>query len=132
MKLSAILNSGEKQASAAIGIDASNASRVIEEIVSINKKNPFPGGIALRYVKGTEALLGFTHFHKTCIIELDGVDSGVSRTFFKKVWDRLEELDIPYTLHWGKINFNLNPTLLQKMYGDNIAIWKECRKQSFK
>ena len=59
--------------------------------------------------------------------ELDGVDSGISRIFFKKVWDRLEELDIPYTLHWGKINFQLNPSLLQKMYGDNIAKWKDCR-----
>jgi hypothetical protein len=116
-------------ASAAIGIDASNASRVIEEIVKINKENPFPGGFALRYVKGTEALLGFTHFPKTCILELDGVDSGISRNFFEKVWSRLEELDIPFTLHWGKINFILNPALVQKMYGDNVAKWKECRNQ---
>jgi hypothetical protein len=118
-----------KAASAAIGIDASNAGKVIEEIISINKENPFAGGIALRYVKGTDALLGFTHFDKTCIIELDGVDSGLSRSFFKKVWDRLEELAIPYTLHWGKMNFNLNPALLHKMYGDNIAKWKECRNK---
>ncbi len=119
-----------KAASAAIGIDAANASKVIEEIVSINKKNPFPGGIALRYVKGTAALLGFTHFDKTCIIELDGVDAAVSRTFFQTVWSRLEELGIPYTEHWGKMNFNLNPSLLQKMYGDNIEKWKKCRKQT--
>ncbi|MEO8763901.1 MAG: FAD-binding protein [Ginsengibacter sp.] len=116
-----------KAASAAIGVDASNASIVIEEIVKINKKNPFPGGVALRYVKGTEALMGFTHFPKTCIIELDGVEAKVSRNFFKKVWDRLEALNIPYTLHWGKINFNLNPDLLQKMYGDNVVTWKDCR-----
>ncbi|MEO8568043.1 MAG: FAD-linked oxidase, partial [Ginsengibacter sp.] len=41
---------------------------------------------------------------------------------------RLEELSIPYTLHWGKINFNLSPELLQKMYGDNLTKWKACRK----
>lgn len=116
-----------KAGSAAIGIHTSNASRVVEEIVKINKENPFPGALALRYVKGTQALLGFTHFDKTCILELDGVDSQLSRNFFKKVWERLEELDIPYTLHWGKINFNLNPQLLQKMYGDNIEKWKACR-----
>ena len=117
-----------KAGSAAIGIDAANASRVVEEIVRINKQNPFPGALALRYVKGTEALLGFTHFNKTCILELDGVDSQLSRTFFKKVWDRLEELDIPYTLHWGKINFNLNPQLIQKMYGNKLDRWKACRR----
>ncbi|MEP7229765.1 MAG: FAD-linked oxidase [Ginsengibacter sp.] len=117
-----------KAGSAAIGIHTSNASTVVEEIVKINAENPFPGALALRYVKGTQALLGFTHFDKTCILELDGVDSQLSRTFFKKVWDRLEELSIPYTLHWGKINFNLSPELLQKMYGDNLAKWKACRK----
>jgi hypothetical protein len=83
----------------------------------------------LRYVKGTDALLGFTHFGKTCIIELDGVDASISRNFFNKVWSRLEELAIPFTEHWGKMNFNLNPSLLQKMYGDNIAKWQECRNQ---
>ena len=117
-----------KAGSAAIGIHAVNASTVVEEIVKINKQNPFPGALALRYVKGTEALLGFTHFDTTCILELDGVDSQLSRTFFKKVWERLEELDIPYTLHWGKINFNLNPQLVQKMYGDKLDRWKACRR----
>ena len=118
-----------KVASAAIGIDSSNASRVIETVLSINKKNPFPGGIAMRYVKGTKAMLGFTRFPKTCIIELDGVDSKLSRAFFSKIWDCLEELSIPYTLHWGKINFNLTPALINKMYGAaTVTKWKKCRK----
>jgi hypothetical protein len=49
---------------------------------------------------------------------MDGVDSKVSRKFFEKIWNRLEELNIPYTLHWGKINFNLNPQRVRAMYGD--------------
>lgn len=118
-----------KAASAAIGIDASNATRVIEEIVKLNKKNPFPGAFALRFVKGTQALLGFTHFNKTCILELDGVDSGISRAFYEKIWARLEELEIPFTLHWGKINFVLNEDLVKKMYGNNLNKWKDARKQ---
>ncbi len=116
-----------KAASAAIGMDASNASKVLEEIIKVNKTNPFPGGVAFRYVKGTDALIGFTHFPKTCILELDGVDSQGSRAFFKMVWDRLQEMEIPYTLHWGKINFILNPNLLANMYGDNLLKWKQCR-----
>jgi hypothetical protein len=117
-----------KAASAAIGVHTTDASIVLEEIVKINKDFPFAGALALRYVKGTEALLGFTHFDKTCIMELDGVDSQLSRTFIQKVWSRLEELSIPFTMHWGKFNFNLNPELLQKMYGENIMKWKTCRK----
>jgi hypothetical protein len=46
-----------KAASAAIGIDTADASRAIEEIVAINSKIPFAGGLALRFVKGTQATL---------------------------------------------------------------------------
>lgn len=116
-----------KAASAAIGVHINNASAVLEEIVAINKGFPFAGALALRYVKGTDALLGFTHFDKTCVMELDGLDSKLSRTFIKKVWARLEELSIPFTMHWGKFNFNLNSQLLQKMYGDKLTTWKAQR-----
>ena len=38
-------------------------------------------------------------------------------------------MNIPYTLHWGKMNFNLNTSQIQKMYGDeNINKWKASRK----
>ncbi len=73
--------------------------------------------------------MGFTKFPLTCILELDGVESRTSRNFFEKVWNRLEELNIPYTLHWGKINFNLDAQRINKMYGNNAEIWKTCRKQ---
>ena len=116
-----------KAASAAIGVHTDSASAVLEEIVAINKESPFAGALALRYVKGTDALLGFTHFDKTCIMELDGVDSKLSRKFIQKVWTRLEELNIPFTMHWGKFNFGLTPELLQKMYGNNVSKWKSCR-----
>jgi FAD/FMN-containing dehydrogenase len=118
-----------KAASAAIAVHTDDASTVLEEIVAINKKSPFAGALALRYVKGTEALLGFTHFDKTCIMELDGVDSQLSRIFIQKVWARLQELNIPFTMHWGKFNFGLTPGLLQKMYGNNISKWKSCRNE---
>ncbi len=117
-----------KVASAAIGVHTDDASAVLEEIVAINKDFPFAGALALRYVKGTDALLGFTHFNKTCIMELDGLDSKLSRTFIQKVWARLQELSIPFTMHWGKFNYDLNPELLQKMYGENLVKWKACRK----
>jgi len=118
-----------KVGSTAIGIHTSNASTVIEEVVSLSKQHPYPGGIALRFVKGTEAILGFTRFNKTCVLELDGIDSDLTKTFYGKIWERLEELNIPYTLHWGKMNFNLNTALIKKMYSDeSIGKWKASRK----
>jgi hypothetical protein len=107
-----------KAASAAIAIDTANASRAIEEIVAMNSKVPFAGGLALRFVKGTNATLGFTKFEKTCVLEMDGVESASSRKFFSSVWNRFEEIGLPYTLHWGKINFNLTEPRIRQMYGD--------------
>lgn len=118
-----------KAASAAIAVQSDSASAVLEEIVAINSVTPFAGALALRYVKGTDALLGFTHFPKTCIMELDGVDCDLSRSFIKKVWTRLDELNIPFTMHWGKFNFGLTPALVNKMYGEKLKKWKSCRKQ---
>jgi hypothetical protein len=62
-------------------------------------------------------------------MELDGVDSKLTRKFIQKVWDRLDELNIPFTMHWGKFNFGLTPALMQKMYGEKLTRWKSCRKQ---
>jgi hypothetical protein len=119
-----------KASSAAIAIDISNASKVLEEVVAINKQTPFPGAVAFRFVKGTKALLGFTRFPETCVMELDGVDANASRDFCKKVWSRLEALNIPFTEHWGKFNFNLNEALIRKMYSDaNVNKWIACRHQ---
>jgi hypothetical protein len=119
-----------KAASCAIGMNAFDASRVLEEIILINDQSPFAGAIAFRYVKGTEALLGFTKFPLTCILELDGVDSSLTRDFFQTVWDRLEDLNIPFTIHWGKINFGLDAQRVRNMYGDAIVDkWIDSRHQ---
>ncbi len=118
-----------KVASAALGIDIKDSTTVLQEILDIiDDGDPFPGGISLRYVKGTDALLGFTKFPKTCVLELDGVDSKVTRNFYEKIWNRLEAKNISYTLHWGKINFNLNFKRIQKMYGAaTVQHWIDSR-----
>lgn len=117
-----------KAISAAIAVATENVSRVVDDVIEINRQTPFPGGLALRYVKGTKALLGFTKFEKTCILELDGVESDTARRFYQKLWDRLEEKQIPYTLHWGKMNFNLTPQRIRRMYGEGaVDKWIGCR-----
>ena len=117
-----------KAASAAIGIDSKHASLAVDEIVKLNKQLPFAGALALRFVKGTQAILGFTKFPVTCVLEMDGVESASSRKFFKAIWERLEELNVPYTLHWGKINFILDAERIRNMYGDDkVDTWIKSR-----
>jgi hypothetical protein len=117
-------------ASAAIGVSAADTAKVWDLICEQNAKTPFPGVVGIRYVKGTKALLGFTKFPTTCIMEMDSADSEVSNKFFRKIWAELENRNIPYTVHWGKINFHLNKKLVRKMYGDAVVDkWLACRKQ---
>lgn len=119
-----------KAASAAIGIDNHDVPRVLTEIHALNQQTPFPGILGLRFVKGTQATLGFTRFPITAVLELDGVEAGITRRFIGQLWNRLETLNIAYTLHWGKINFNLTEARLQKMYGAAaVNQWLRCRHQ---
>jgi hypothetical protein len=119
-----------KAGSAAIGMDISNVAKVVDIIVSLNRATPFPGILSFRFVKGTSALLGFTKFPHTCVLEMDGVESAISRSFYQKVWETLESENIPYTLHWGKINFILDAARVRKMYGeDKVQRWIECRHE---
>ncbi len=115
-------------ASAAIAVATTDIFRAIEVILELNKVHPFAGGIALRFVKGTTATLGFTRFAKSCVLEMDGVDAAITRRFFEAVWLRLEAIGVPYTLHWGKINFILNEQRVRRMYGDAaVNNWLRCR-----
>ena len=117
-----------KAASAAVAFSVEHSSDVIEEIVAINQRLPFAGAICMRFVKGSKALLGFTKFTVSCVLEMDGVESKSSRAFFEAVWNRLEELNIPYTVHWGKINFHLNKERVRAMYGEDVINkWIACR-----
>lgn len=119
-----------KASSAAIGIDAKDSPRVLEEIVKLNEQSAFPGIMGLRWVKKTPATLGFTRFPITCVVELDGIESALTRQFLQRVWDRLEALGIPYTQHWGKINFNLDGPRIRRQYGDAaVDAWLLARQQ---
>ena len=117
-------------ASAAFAIDCKDIFRVVDLICELNKDNPLAGGLAFRFVKGTPATLGFTRFPKTCVIEMDGIDASLTREFFASVWSTLEDKDIPYTLHWGKMNFTLNEERVLRMYGqEKVNSWIKARHQ---
>ena len=92
-------------------------------------EGPFAGIFSFRYVKGTKALLGFTQFEFTCIIELDCVMSDAAYEFYIKVWNEIERLAIPFTFHWGKI-LDLNSSRIRNMYGHNIVDdWLKARNK---
>jgi hypothetical protein len=109
-----------KVASAAIGLPVAEIGKVIGLLLKVNKTSgPFSGIFAFRFVRKSRALMAFTRFDPTCVLELDGVQSAQTDIFYNAVWNALEAAGIPYTFHWGKMN-GLNPERLQRMYGTNL------------
>ncbi len=118
-----------KLLSAAIGVPIEQVNAVIDLLLALNQsRGPFAGLFAFRFVKQSKALLAFTRFPYTCVVELDATFSNTTYTFYSEVWKELDRRNIPYTFHWGKVN-ELTPARLQKMYGTNIDQWKTARKQ---
>ena len=116
--------------SAAVAIPIERIKEVIGVLAEVNDipsvKN-FPGIYAFRFVKGTKATLGFTKFDKTCVVEMDGAYSDRSIEYCKKVWDKLEEKNIPFACHWGK-QTDLSPSRIKYMYGQEaVDSWKAAR-----
>jgi hypothetical protein len=84
--------------------------------------------LSFRFVKGTRALLGFTRFDTTAVMEMDAVNTPRTRTFFDKVWNDLDAAGIPFTLHWGKYNTFLTPGRVRDRYGASVDQWLASRE----
>lgn len=116
-----------KVASAAMGFPPAEALSVVDILLKVNKDaGPFVGLFAFRFVKKSRALMAFTRFDPTCVLELDGVQSPETDRFYHAVWNALEAAGIPYTFHWGKMNA-MTPQRLQKMYGNNLQRFTAAR-----
>ena len=120
-----------KAASMAVGMDKSNTSKAVKILLDLVKNDkPMPGVVGIRYVKGTEATFGFTRFPTTCIFELDGVDTPLMHECYDLFLRKLNEQNIPFTLHWGKMNDYLNEQTLRDMYTPaKVESWLKVRAQ---
>lgn len=120
-------------ASFALAVDTASLGAALDQILEEISVRAFAGALAVRFVKGTKAILGFTRFAHTCVIELDGLDNEANHQVFANVIRRLEDNDIPNTIHWGKLNRPLTEERLRKMYGrQRLDSWRLARQQLLK
>lgn len=116
--------------SAAFGIEMKNVRKVTDLILKVNKETKLAGVMAYRFLKGTQAMLGFTKWERSCVLELDGADASVNYQFMKEMAKGMEDASINFTLHWGKINRLMDRRLLDYMYGAaNVHEWKRQRSR---
>ena len=118
------------------GIDHKHSEKAMNVLGKLTRdEGPIPGIFAMRFVKQTKAILGFTKFPITCMIEIDGVlwtetASIISlETYSKRMIEVLQENNIPFTIHWGKSNNWEFPGLVNHMYGDKADEWKAQREK---
>ena len=113
-----------------VGVPLANALDTLN--VALNTYANFgtilPMLITLRFVKGTKALLGFTKFDPTCVLEIDGLFTPKSQAYVREVWTNLEQAGIPFTMHWGKINSFMTKARVRSMYGDDVDKWIASRE----
>lgn len=116
-----------KLLSAAIGLPLQQVTRVTDILLEMNKTHgPFVGLFAYRFIKKSQATLAFTHFDYTCILELDGAYSDATKNFYQLVWQRLDDENIPFSFHWGKMN-ELDFDRINRMYGEKATAWMAAR-----
>jgi hypothetical protein len=118
-----------KAAGAGFGVSADRAEQALDVVLAaMNDRGPYPCLVALRFVKGTKATLGFTRFPQTCIIDLDGPLSNKTRDCYQRVRAALVAAGIPYTQHWGKV-VHLTAADVQTCYGSAVQEWKTARNR---
>lgn len=102
-----------------IGIPITHAVEAMEIVFKVYKDAGIvlPLILSFRFVKGTQALLGFTRFDQTAVLEIDAINTAVTREFLNQVWHALDIKGIPFTLHWGKFNTYLTPARVRNRFG---------------
>lgn len=87
-----------------LGISHTDAVQALHLLKSLNSTTPFAGAFAFRFVKQTQATLGFTKYPVTCCIELPGVGTEDTVEFYNQVYVAFDAAGIDFTLHWGQMN----------------------------
>ncbi len=117
---------------AAMAIPRSEAIRALGVVMRQYEQfgRVLPALIDMRFVKGTQATLGFTRFPETCVLEFDSINTRSCRQFLTRVWSALEREEVPFTLHWGKFNSFLTNTRLRRMYTEEaVESWLDAREE---
>jgi hypothetical protein len=116
-----------RAAGVGVSVAVADAIGALDMMLGINAAHgPFPCILALRFVPGTQATLGFTRFPQTCVIDIDGPYSTRTRSYFARIWQALHDSGIEYGLHWGKV-IGLSAAETRRLYGDRVDRWKAAR-----
>ncbi|MDB5703284.1 MAG: FAD-binding protein [Sphingomonas bacterium] len=115
-------------AGAAVAFPTAHLVQALTEARAAFKVSPYaPIAFACRFVQPSPALLGFTRFAPTCVMDVDGIDTPATRALMEAVRARFDAAGIVYAQHWGKLH-GLTAARLQRSHGDRLARWHHARE----
>jgi FAD/FMN-containing dehydrogenase len=115
--------------SSELGVALADARRAIVAINDVARAYPFPGLIAVRFVKSSAATLAFTGFAPiTCTIELPAAGTDRTEEFFRRVFQRLDQDGIRFSLHWGQCG-DFSAQRVRAAYGGAVDRWLDQRRK---
>ncbi|MEP0547389.1 MAG: FAD-binding protein [Rhodothermales bacterium] len=114
-------------ASTAMGLPLDRVREGLDALFELNATHTVPALFAVRYVRASPAPLAFTcHPEHTAVLEIDGPHSKRMLKFYDAVWERLRDLGIPVTFHWGKL-LPLDATATDGYGAARVEAWRDAR-----
>lgn len=114
-------------AGASIAVPAARIDEVFHEAVDVFKTIPgAPAAFACRFAQASPAMLGWTRFGPSCMMDIDGIHTPAIDQLMAAVRTRFDAKGIPHCAHWGKLH-NLTAARIQSSYGDRMADWHAVR-----
>ena len=101
------------------------ALSIMREAFLVHKSAPVV--FTCRYARKSPAMLGFTRYDPTCVIDIDGVETPATLKLIKLATERLEGAGMPFTQHWGKAN-HMTKSRVRAAFGGDVDRWNATRK----
>jgi hypothetical protein len=116
--------------SSAVGVPLKNARQAFTIASDAVRQAVAPALVSMRFVKSTNAMLGFTgHDAVTAIVEVDGAYSNKTLEAQQATWQGLHDANIAHSFHWGKLN-DLDAGKVRLSYTDaKVQRWMDARGQ---
>lgn len=115
-------------ASSGFGVPLAQTSRALEMMAEAFRSYKKAGVVlTCRYAQKSPAIMGFTRYDPTCVIDIDGIDSSATQKLIKAVAQKFEAAGMPFTMHWGKTN-HLTKARVRAAYGGNVDLWNAARR----
>lgn len=93
---------------------------------ALKKVGKAPVAFACRYAVKSPGLLAFQRFPLTAIVDIDGIDTPLSRKMMAQAIGDLRAAGIPHAEHWGKIN-QMTAASVRDSYGPDLEGWMKAR-----